>query len=71
MESGKTTLRWLIGKWLGASATMPARITRMARSHRCRGGCVRVEVAHASGPLAMFFFRHDDGSWWVVPQLRC
>jgi len=68
MELGKTSLRGLIGKWLGSTAAMPTRITRLARSRMNRAGCVRVEIAHASGPLALFFFRHDDGSWWVVPQ---
>lgn len=68
METGKTSLRWLIDKWLGPSAAMPARVTRMARSRLNRGGCVRVEMGQGPAQLAMFFFRHGDGSWCVFPQ---
>lgn len=68
METGKTSLRWLIGKWLGPSDATPARVTRIARSRVNRSGCVRVEMGQGAGQLAMFFFRHGDGSWCVFPQ---
>ena len=28
---------------------------------------VRVEALKPTGVLALFFFRHDDGSWQVFP----
>ncbi len=67
MQASGISLRGLIDKWLGSNLAAPARITRLRRSLTCRGGCVRVDVARPSGPVSMFFFRHDDGCWCVFP----
>jgi hypothetical protein len=48
----------------------PTRNMRIARFGGVRNGplrYVRVEAMHRSRPLAIIFFRHNDGSWCVFP----
>ncbi|WP_179402718.1 hypothetical protein [Burkholderia guangdongensis] len=56
-----------IDKWLAPSARVPARVVRFSRLPAQRRRYVCVEIAHPAGPIAIFFFRHDDGSWCVFP----
>jgi hypothetical protein len=67
MDSGSTSLRWLVEKWLQPSAASPARIVRMKVGRTRTLRCVRVEVSRATEVLSFFFFRHKDGSWCVFP----
>ncbi|AOY96551.1 hypothetical protein BKK79_33985 [Cupriavidus sp. USMAA2-4] len=70
MRTDAISLRRLIGKWMGPAAGLPVRITRVARSPVNPYGCVRVEAAHGDSRLALFFFRHGDGCWYVFPPQR-
>jgi len=67
MSSSVESLRSLIEKWLAPTPASPITVTRMnyAKSRPMR--CVRVESLRTSGTLAIFFFRHLDGSWCVFP----
>ncbi|MDB5837709.1 MAG: hypothetical protein JWR14_7539 [Caballeronia sp.] len=67
MKAGEKSLRCLVDKWLGPTATIPARVTRFIHT-RSEARCyVLVETARPTGVLAIFFFRHADGSWCVFP----
>ncbi|RKR31522.1 hypothetical protein B0G82_7701 [Paraburkholderia sp. BL17N1] len=67
MSSNGTSLRSLIDKWLAPApgSTISLSRPRHAKTRSIR--CVRVESLGASGAQAIFFFRHDDGSWCVFP----
>ncbi|CAB3763092.1 hypothetical protein [Paraburkholderia humisilvae] len=67
MNSTGKTLHWAVDKWLAPTPAMPARVTRLSRMRGHGGRCVCVETARPSGLLAIFFFRHADGSWNVFP----
>lgn len=66
-SSATSSLRQLVDKWLAPTASVPARVTHIGRLLHRRHRYVRVEAAHTTGTLAIFFFRHDDGSWCVFP----
>jgi hypothetical protein len=67
METAKQSLRRQVDKWLAPTPAVPARVTRFSRMPLQRGRYVRIETVHPAGTLAIFFFRHDDGSWCVFP----
>lgn len=52
------------------SDTSPIRIKRFQLSDKVyrEGRCVCVESAKPDRSLAIFFFRHDDGLWYVFPS---
>lgn len=62
-------LRRLIDKWLAPSDTSPIRIKRLQFSDKVyrERRCVCVESIKPGRTLAIFFFRHDDGFWYVFP----
>jgi len=63
----QSSLRLLIGKWLAATPTKPVQIRRLARERSDRRRYVAVEVSRRAGGAAIWFFRHQDGSWEVFP----
>jgi hypothetical protein len=65
--SGKT-LRTLVDKWIGA--TNGIRVTQFIHGRAGQYQFVRVEGASDDPPIALFFFRHEDGSWCVFPPER-
>ena len=65
--SAASSLRQLVDKWLAPTASVPARVTHIGRMLHEGHRYIRVETAHATGTLAIFFFRHNDGSWCVFP----
>nr|WP_084515329.1 hypothetical protein [Burkholderia sp. WSM2230] len=67
MDSGSTSLRWLVEKWLQPNAATPARVVRVKHGRARSTRCVRVEISRSSDVFSVFFFRHDDGSWCVFP----
>ena len=67
MATGEKSLRRLVEKWFGRTPAMPARVTRYSHAVHGQRRFVRVEAVRDSGALAIFFFRHDDGSWCVFP----
>jgi hypothetical protein len=61
------SLRLLVEKWFGSTPTMPVRVTRFGRLPSTRRRYVCVEIFRPTGTLAIYFFLHDDGTWWVFP----
>lgn len=62
-----SSLRALVDKWLAPTVAVPARVTHIGRMVHDRHRYVCVEADHHTGTLAIFFFRHGDGSWCVFP----
>jgi hypothetical protein len=67
METAKQSLRRQVDKWLAPTPAAPARVTCFSRMPLHRRRYVCIETVHSTGTLAIFFFRHDDGSWCVFP----
>ncbi|MFM0557975.1 hypothetical protein P0D69_44695 [Paraburkholderia sediminicola] len=61
------SLRRQVEKWLAPTAATPVRVTEFSRTRRGGRRYVCVEVSSPNGARALFFFRHDDGSWCVFP----
>ncbi|REE07491.1 hypothetical protein B0G71_8004 [Paraburkholderia sp. BL27I4N3] len=67
MSSNAISLRNVIEKWLAPTPASPIRLTRVRHAIPGPLRCVRAEALLASGPLAILFFQHGDGSWCVFP----
>jgi len=67
MSTAEKSLRLLVEKWLGAASAQPLRVLMTQRSQSGRICRVCIEANCPSGPVTLFFFRHDDGSWHVFP----
>nr|WP_082855217.1 hypothetical protein [Paraburkholderia phytofirmans] len=67
MYTMNNSLRLMVEKWLSPSSTMPARVARFGRMSSNRLRYVCVEALRPTGPLALYFFLHDDGKWRVFP----
>ena len=61
------SLRAMAEKWLALQPDMQVRITRHAQGARRRRSCVYVSTECRKGEVGMFFFRHDDGRWYIFP----
>jgi len=71
MNIAEKSLRFLVEKWLAPTATMRIRVVQSGRMGLHKRRYVRVEASAATGSRAIFFFRHDDGSWCVFPPAIC
>ena len=67
MNTQRASLRRIVDKWLAPTPASPVRDIRLCRMQANHIRYVRVEALRPSGVLALFFFRHDDGSWQVFP----
>jgi hypothetical protein len=67
MNIAEKSLRFLVEKWLAPTPTTRIRVVQSGRMGLHKRRYVRVEVSAATGSRAIFFFRHDDGSWCVFP----
>nr|WP_244323306.1 hypothetical protein [Paraburkholderia dipogonis] len=67
MEKPEKSLRMLIEKWFAPTPATPIRITRFSRRGLSPRGYICVEASRSAGPLAIFFFRHNDGAWCLFP----
>lgn len=67
MNTGERSLRLLVDKWLAPTPAMPVHVIRLSHKGTNPRRCVYVEALRPGGLLAIFFFRHDDGSWCVFP----
>ncbi|MGF6979537.1 hypothetical protein QFZ94_008052 [Paraburkholderia sp. JPY465] len=67
MERKPRSLHAMADKWLGLQPEKQVRAKRLAHGRRWRGSCVYVSAAGAMGEVGMFFFRHDDGAWYIFP----
>ncbi|KAA0081527.1 hypothetical protein CIW54_22030 [Paraburkholderia sp. T12-10] len=61
------TLRCVVEKWFGRTSTEPVQMSRVPHIMPKRNRCIRVSLPGRAQAIAIFFFRHDDGSWSVVP----
>lgn len=68
MSRDKKSLRTLFEKWFGLGPTVGVRVVDFgcmnAHSHE---RYVRVEASRGTDVLTLFFFRHEDGGWYVFP----
>ena len=65
MASAGRSLRRMVEHWLAPDLTKGLRVSQFRRS---KSECyVCVEAISAGGPVAMFFFRHCDGTWCIFP----
>jgi hypothetical protein len=67
MGNAEKSLRLMIEHWLGPEHGDQVRVTRFRNRRSIRECYVRVETFNAAGPVAMFFFRHQDGTWRIFP----
>ncbi|WP_429282483.1 hypothetical protein [Paraburkholderia sp. GAS41] len=65
MKTNEQSLRYLVEKWLTPSSRAQLRVIEFSRTRRGRRRYVCVETE--DGARSLFFFRHDDGSWYVFP----
>ena len=68
MSVSGRSLRTLVDKWIGATSSV--RVTQFNHRRDEQYRFVRVEGASNEAPIALIFFRHDDGSWCVFPPER-
>jgi hypothetical protein len=61
------SLRCQVEKWLAPAPAMPVRVTAFSRTRMGGRRYVCVETSSPTGARALFFFKHDDGSWCVFP----
>ncbi|QBR02975.1 MULTISPECIES: hypothetical protein [Paraburkholderia] len=67
MNATGSSLRLLVDKWLAPNAGVPAHVVCFSRMQENRLRYVCVEAVHPARTIAIFFFRHGDGSWCVFP----
>jgi hypothetical protein len=66
-STSEQSLRFQVEKWLAPSSTAQVHVTEFSRTRLGRRRYVCVETSLPGGSRALFFFRHDDGSWCVFP----
>jgi hypothetical protein len=66
-NTNEHSLRFQVEKWLAPGPTIPVHVTEFSRTRWARRRYVRVETSLPVGSRALFFFRHDDGCWYVFP----
>jgi hypothetical protein len=59
------SLRCQVEKWLAPTNATPVHVTEFSCTRL--GGRRYVSIETADAARALFFFRHDDGSWCVFP----
>jgi hypothetical protein len=69
MDTQHQSLRGIVEKWLSPTPASPVSGIHLCRMQANHARCVRVEAVRAGGVLALFFFRHADGSWQVFPPV--
>lgn len=66
--NAENSLRLMIEKWLPSTIEARIKVTRFSRVRPNRRRYVCVEALRPEGAVAIFFFQHDDGRWYVFPQ---
>ena len=67
MNIAEKSLHQLVEKWLAPTSAMRIHVIQFGRTGFANSRYVRVEASTPTGSHAIFFFRHDDGSWSVFP----
>jgi hypothetical protein len=70
MVGGVCSLRAVVTHWLACGSAEKVRVTAFRHGPAKHGSYVCVEAVRSDGPVAMFFFRHLDGSWRIYPPNR-
>lgn len=70
MTNGKNSLRAMVEHWLAPDPARPVRVTQFRNRRAAHERFVCIETFRTERPIAMFFFRHDDGAWRVFPPSR-
>jgi hypothetical protein len=65
--TAEKSLHLLVEKWLMPISNALVRVTRFSRSRLNGTRFVCVEVQRPDDSIALFFFRHNDGTWRVYP----
>jgi hypothetical protein len=68
-RAGKS-LRLMVEHWLAPESPKRCRVTQFKNRHSTGECYVCVETFNATGRVAMFFFRHQDGTWRIFPPSR-
>jgi hypothetical protein len=64
------SLRSMVEFWLHPDPAVVVRVTEFSHRRTRLERYVCVETSTASGPLALYFFRHQDGAWRIFPPGR-
>jgi len=67
-NTNERSLRCQVEKWLAPGPATPVHVTVFSRTRTGGRRYVCVETSSPAGARALFFFRHDDGSWYVFPE---
>ncbi|HEY4297686.1 MAG TPA: hypothetical protein VGM85_14535 [Paraburkholderia sp.] len=67
MVAANKSLRSQIEKLVGPACKDRARVRLIQRSRSGKTRRVCIQVERPTGCLALFFFRHADGTWHVFP----
>ena len=67
-KTNEQSLRSQVEKWLAPAPATPVHVTRFSLNGWNGRRYVCVETSSPAGVRALFFFRHDNGSWSVFPQ---
>ena len=70
MASSGKSLRLMVEHWLIADSSRRVRVTQFRNNRSARECYVCVEAFGEACPVAMFFFRHQDGTWRIYPPNR-
>lgn len=70
MSTARNSLREMVEHWLAPNPTDELRVTEFRNRRATRECYVCVETLTEAGPVALFFFRHQDGVWRVFPPSR-
>jgi hypothetical protein len=70
MVCAEKSLRLMVEHWLAPEFVDQVRVTRFRNRRSTRECYVCVETFNTTGPVAMFFFRHQDGTWRIFPPSR-
>ncbi|QCP49089.1 hypothetical protein FAZ95_07790 [Trinickia violacea] len=65
MASAGRSLRTMVEDWMAPDTAKGVKVRKFGRSKNGRYVCI--EAVNAAGPIAIFFFRHRDGTWCIFP----
>jgi hypothetical protein len=67
VEGAAHSLRSLVNKWGGYAPGTTVRLTRSRGFQSSTARCICLAATAPDRTLTIFLFRHEDGSWSVVP----
>lgn len=71
MDGTRQSLRAMADKWLALRADTLVEVTRYAQgrehAHKGKRRCVYIRALGMASEVGLFFFRHDDGAWYIFP----